>query len=125
MLEFWVRDLTISSNFFLVVRGGLQVLGGQRPRLQSSLVAAPKPVDIPSVRTQNLGLDPNVPLVPVGGGGWATPKESGESGAKSRAESNAGKTSEPTGYRTAADILKSNLKSSEKEDDKGKALCPF
>ncbi|KAJ3292637.1 DRAP deaminase [Borealophlyctis nickersoniae] len=53
-------------------RGGMQTLGSTRPRMQSSLVAAPRPVDLPSLRRENAGLDPSVALVPPGGGGWGT-----------------------------------------------------
>jgi len=35
-------------------------------RLRPAMVAAPKPVDLPSLRKQNKGLDPTISLVPSG-----------------------------------------------------------
>jgi len=35
-------------------------------RLRPAMVAAPKPVDLPSLRKQNKGLDPSISLVPSG-----------------------------------------------------------
>ncbi|KAI8995065.1 hypothetical protein BC832DRAFT_362984 [Gaertneriomyces semiglobifer] len=55
-------------------RTGPHVLGASRPRLQSSLVQAPKPVDLPSLRRENSGLDPSINIVPSGGTGWVSSK---------------------------------------------------
>ncbi|KNC98956.1 hypothetical protein, variant [Spizellomyces punctatus DAOM BR117] len=79
-------------------RNGLQVLGSTRPRLQSSLVAAPKPVDLPSLRKENAGLDPTVSLVPSGGSGWAVRnKESDETVGAVEHDNAASGSSEETG----------------------------
>lgn len=43
-------------------KGNMQGSG----RLRPSMVAAPKPVDLPSLRKQNQGLDPSISLVPSG-----------------------------------------------------------
>ncbi|TPX68847.1 hypothetical protein SpCBS45565_g02861 [Spizellomyces sp. 'palustris'] len=79
-------------------RNGLQVLGSTRPRLQSSLVAAPKPVDLPSLRKENAGLDPTVSLVPSGGSGWAVRnKESDETVGAVEHDNGASGSGEETG----------------------------
>ncbi|ERN19427.1 hypothetical protein AMTR_s00069p00173060 [Amborella trichopoda] len=49
-------------------RGGMQLLG----KIAVPKVAVPKPVNLPSQRLENHGLDPNVEIVPKGTLGWGS-----------------------------------------------------
>ncbi|WCJ36100.1 modifier of snc1 [Euphorbia peplus] len=53
-------------------RGGMTVLGK---------VAVPKPINLPSQRLENHGLDPNVEIVPKGTHGWGSKSSSSSSNA--------------------------------------------
>jgi hypothetical protein len=37
-----------------------------------SKVAAPKPINLPSLRSENMGFDPSVSIIPAGGAGWGS-----------------------------------------------------
>jgi hypothetical protein len=47
-------------------------------RGKASKVVAPKPVNLPSTKKENHGLDPTLQLVPTGTGGWAAPNTTRE-----------------------------------------------
>eukprot|EP01135_Chromosphaera_perkinsii_P009283 Nk52_evm35s1705 gene=Nk52_evmTU35s1705 len=65
-------------------RHGMQVLGrvgsGSKKAVQGSQSAAPRPVNLPSLRRENAGMDPNTQLVPAGGSGWGATGSAGSTG---------------------------------------------
>ncbi|RUS16753.1 hypothetical protein BC937DRAFT_90848 [Endogone sp. FLAS-F59071] len=78
------RFLTVTKKHPMASRGGGQGGDGQRgsmgvnrgansrTRLLSSKVSAPRPINLPSLRLEHAGLDPNVALVPTGTTGWGS-----------------------------------------------------
>eukprot|EP00053_Salpingoeca_punica_P019073 m.190359 g.190359 ORF g.190359 m.190359 type:complete len:1117 (-) comp17562_c2_seq6:44-3394(-) len=71
------------------IRGGLQSLG----KVASAKRAAPKPVALPSMRAENLGLDPTVKIVPDGG--WGVKRKDAGDDAAAAAAASAGSTTTP------------------------------
>jgi hypothetical protein len=61
----------LRSDLHWLGRSGLQMLGAGR-RSQTSVVSAPKPINLPSIRRENAGNDPFVSLVPSGSGVWGS-----------------------------------------------------
>ncbi|KAJ1551766.1 hypothetical protein HK096_000534, partial [Nowakowskiella sp. JEL0078] len=80
---------------------------GIRPpaRLQSSLVATPKPVDLPSLRRENAGSEVSVAIVPTGSVGWATMNENMQSKLTSASQS----IPAPTTSNNTESIVKTNV----------------
>ena len=64
-----VTYLFIPFNAHLGSKGGFQSLG----KIQGKRM--PGPAQLPSLRKENAGNDPNVNLVPQAGGGWGAGKE--------------------------------------------------
>ena len=44
--------------------------GGRKAKVASAKVTAPRPFNLPSLKSENSGLDPATQIVPSGGGGW-------------------------------------------------------
>jgi hypothetical protein len=62
------RSLTLVAGF-----GRMLVLnrpGGRKAKVASAKVTAPRPFNLPSLKSENSGLDPATQIVPSGGGGW-------------------------------------------------------
>jgi len=72
-------------------------------RLRPSMVAAPKPVDLPSLRKQNKGLDPTISLVPSGSCWGKSKKE------ESNPWNHSNSKFQSQDFPTAAEVLKEEV----------------
>lgn len=73
--HFYIIKILFLSNFDYQVaaRHGLQSLGKVAVSRRM-----PPPANLPSLKAENKGNDPNVSIVPKDGSGWASRTEAGE-----------------------------------------------
>ena len=59
---------------------------GKKAKVAAAKVTAPRPFNLPSLRSENSGLDPATQIVPTGGGGWGGARPEDEDAEAAAAE---------------------------------------
>eukprot|EP00126_Sphaerothecum_destruens_P012298 Sdes_comp21082_c0_seq1m19770 len=69
------KGTSLKSSSVPASRQGVQGLNRSSTVKKPNLASAPRPFNLPSLKRENAGLDPNTQIVPAGGSGWGSTQD--------------------------------------------------